>query len=98
MNRDRLVQVLIAPHVSEKATRLADSVRCHIFRVMPDATKDEVKAAVERMFEVEVEGVNVVNVRGKKKGLGRFRGRRRHWKKAYVTLAEGNDIQLGGTE
>ncbi len=98
MNHDRLSQVLISPHVSEKATRLADNVRRHAFKVVPDATKSEVKAAVEWLFEVEVVGVNVVNMRGKKKGLGRRRGRRKHWKKAYVALAEGDDIQLGGTE
>ncbi len=98
MNQDRLSQVLIAPHVSEKATKLADDVRCHAFKVLPDATKSEVKAAVEWLFEVEVVRVSVINMRGKKKGAGRRRGRRKHWKKAYVALAEGDDIQLGGTE
>ncbi len=98
MNRNRLMQVLIAPYVSEKATRLADSVRCHVFRVVPDATKAEIRGAVEKMFEVRVDSVNVVNMKGKSKGLGRRRGRRKHWKKAYVALAEGHDIELGGTD
>ena len=96
--QERLLQVLLSPHVSEKATQLADNTRCHTFKVMPDATKDEVRAAVELLFEVEVSGVNIVNMKGKAKGLGRRRGRRQHWKKAYVSLAEGHDIQLGGTE
>lgn len=98
MNQDRLSQVLIAPHVSEKASRLADEVRRHVFKVVPDATKSEVKAAVEWLFEVKVESVGIVNMQGKRKGLGRRRGRRKHWKKAYVALVEGDDIQLGGTE
>ncbi len=98
MNKDRLARVLIAPHVSEKATRLADSVRCHVFKVAPDATKSEVRAAAEWLFEVKVENVNIVNMKGKKKGQGRRQGRRKDWKKAYIALAEGHDIQLGGTD
>ncbi len=98
MNHDRLSRVLIAPHVSEKATRLADSARRHVFKVAPDATKREVRAAIEWLFEVKVVDVGVVNMKGKKKGLGRRRGRRKDWKKAYVALAEGDDIQLGGTD
>ena len=98
MNGERLMQVLIAPHVSEKATRLADSTNCHAFKVVLDATKPEVRAAVEKMFEVEVTDVNIINMKGKKKGLGRHRGRRSHWKKAYVALAKGYDIQLSGSD
>ena len=98
MNHERLSQVLIAPHVSEKATRLADGVRHHVFKVMRNATKHEVRLAVESLFDVKVEKVNVINMQGKKKGQGRHRGRRKHWKKAYVALAEGHDIQLGDTE
>ena len=98
MNSERLMQVLIAPHVSEKATHLADSVRCHVFKVVPDATKKEISAAVEKMFKVKVVGVNVVNMKGKPKGLGRRRGHRKQWKKAYVALAEDHDIQLSGTD
>ena len=98
MRWTHLSQVIIAPHISEKATHLADSARCHVFKVVPNATKRDIHAAIESIFEVEVESVNIVNVKGKKKGLGRHRGRRKNWKKAYVTLVEGNDIQLGGTE
>lgn len=92
------MRTLISPHVSEKATRLADGVRCHVFKVAPDASKGEIRAAVEKMFKVEVTSVNVLNMQGKRKGLGRRRGRRDHWKKAYVSLAEGHDIQLSGTD
>lgn len=98
MKRAHPSQVLLAPRVSEKAMKLADNSRCHTFRVMPAATKREVRTAVEAMFDVKVTRVNVVNMKGKKKGQGRHRGRRNHWKKAYVTLAETYDIQLGGTE
>ena len=98
MRWGHLSQVLLSPHVSEKAMRLADSSRCHTFKVAPEATKGQVQAAVELMFDVEVDHVNIVNMEGKRKGQGRRRGRRNHWKKAYVTLAEGHDIQLGGSE
>lgn len=76
----------------------ADRARQHVFMVLPQATKSVVRMAVEKMFDVEVESVNIVNVKGKRKGAGRRRGRRNDRKKAYVTLAEGHDIQLGGGE
>ena len=98
MKYGHLSQVLLTPHISEKAMKMADELRCHTFKVAPDATKSNVRAAVELMFDVKVDHVNIVRMEGKKKGQGRHRGRRNHWKKAYVTLTEGNDIQLGGTE
>lgn len=98
MRQTHLSRVLLSPHVSEKAMKLADNSRCHTFRVAPGAAKRAVRAAVESMFGVKVMRVNIVNMEGKKKGQGRHRGRRNHWKKAYVTLVEGHDIQLGGSE
>ncbi len=98
MRWGHLSQVLLSPHVSEKAMKLADDSKCHTFKVAPEATKRQVHAAVELMFDVEVDRVRIVSMEGKKKGQGRNRGQRKHWKKAYVTLAEGHDIQLGGSE
>ncbi len=98
MQRDRFSQVLLSPHISEKATGLAETIRQHVFRVVPAATKDEVRQAIELFFNVKVADVNLLNMKGKRKGMGRTRGRRKRWKKAYVTLQEGYDIQLTGTE
>jgi large subunit ribosomal protein L23 len=98
MNETRLMQVLRAPHVSEKSTRVADEARQVVFRVATDADKREIKRAVETMFKVEVEGVQVVNVKGKRKGFQRSRGKRSDWKKAYVRLKEGHDIDFVGGE
>ena len=93
-NSERLMQVLLAPVVSEKSTFVADKNNQVVFRVTDDATKPEIKAAVELMFKVEVEGVQVANVRGKVKRFGRFVGRRRSWKKAYVRLKAGQEINF----
>lgn len=98
MNQERLMRVLLAPHISEKSTQLADSSSQHVFRVLPDATKDEIKAAVEQLFNVKVARVRTLNMRGKKKRFGAFVGRRNHWKKAYVTLEAGQDIDFAGGE
>lgn len=98
MNEERLLKVLVGPHVSEKATVLADAANQHVFKVVPDATRGEIKAAVEKLFEVQVSSVRVVNMKGKRKRFGRFEGRRNNWKKAYVTLAAGQDIALAGSE
>jgi large subunit ribosomal protein L23 len=98
MNEERLLKVLVAPHVSEKATLLADAANQHVFKVTTDATRGEIKAAVEKLFEVQVSSVRVVNMKGKRKRFGRFDGRRSNWKKAYVTLAEGQDITVAGSE
>jgi large subunit ribosomal protein L23 len=91
---ERLAQVLLAPVVSEKSTHIADKHDQVIFRVLPDATKPEVKAAVEAMFKVEVESVQISNVEGKIKRFGRYTGRRRNWKKAYVCLKPGQEINF----
>ena len=93
-NAERLMTVLLAPVVSEKATMLADKHEQVVFRVAQDATKPEVKAAVELMFKVQVDSVQISNVRGKEKRFGRFVGRRRHWKKAYVSLKAGQEINF----
>ena len=93
-NVERLMTVLLAPVVSEKATFIADKHSQVIFRVTPDATKPEIKAAVELMFKVEVDSVQVSNVKGKEKRFGRFIGRRRNWKKAYVCLKAGQEINF----
>jgi len=93
-NQERLLQVLLAPQISEKATRVADKHDQVIFRVAPDATKPEVKAAVEALFKVEVESVQVLNVKGKEKRRGRITGVRKGWKKAFVSLKPGQEINF----
>jgi large subunit ribosomal protein L23 len=98
MNNERLSRVLIAPLVSEKSTRVADQSRQMVFRVLRDASKPEIRKAVEKMFDVTVTAVQVLNVKGKVKRFGRTVGRRSDWKKAYVTLAEGSDIDFVGAE
>ncbi len=90
----RLLQVILAPVITEKATLIADKNEQVIFRVAPDATKPEIKAAVELLFKVQVEAVKVANVKGKVKRTGRFMGRRDNWKKAYVCLAPGQELNF----
>lgn len=97
-SKDRLAGVVIAPHVSEKAARIAAEGNQYVFRVRRDATKPEIRAAVEFLFEVKVDAVHVVNQPGKEKRFGRSLGRRQDWKKAYVRLVEGQQIELGGSE
>jgi len=92
--QERLMQVVLAPVISEKGTFIADKNNQVVFRVVPDATKPEIKAAVELMFKVQVDSVQVVNVRGKGKRFGQSVWRRRHWKKAYVCLKEGQEINF----
>lgn len=92
--QERLLQVLLAPVISEKSTHVADKHNQVIFRVASGATKPEIKAAIELMFKVQVDSVKVVNVRGKGKRFGQFAGRRRHWKKAYVCLKPGQEINF----
>jgi large subunit ribosomal protein L23 len=92
----RLASVLLAPIVSEKATAVAEKHNQVLFKVMRDATKPEIKAAVELMFKVEVEAVNVVNVKGKAKRFGGRAGRRDHVKKAYVSLKAGQELNFSG--
>src|ERR1700704_7102103 len=97
-NQQRLMQVLLAPVVSEKSTYVADKNEQVIFRVAADATKPEIKAAVELLFKVQVDSVQVANVKGKEKRFGRFIGRGRHWKKAYVCLKPGQEINFAAGE
>ena len=94
MNQQRLMQVLLAPQVSEKATYVADKNEQVVFRVASDATKPEVKAAVELLFKVSVESVQIANVKGKRKRFGRSMGARKNWKKAYVSLMPGQEINF----
>ena len=94
MNQQRLMQVLLAPQISEKATYVADKNEQVVFRVASDATKPEIKAAVELLFKVGVESVQIANVKGKKKKFGRFMGARKNWKKAYVCLKPGQEINF----
>ena len=98
MNQERLMKVLLSPVVSEKSSRVADANRQFVFKVLPGASKPEIREAVELMFDVRVTGVQVANVRGKTKRFGQTMGRRVNWKKAYVTLAEGHDIDFMGKE
>ncbi|MEK9774767.1 MAG: 50S ribosomal protein L23 [Quisquiliibacterium sp.] len=97
MNQERLMKVLLAPIVSEKSTMLADKNDQVAFRVLQDATKPEIKAAVELLFKVKVESVQVLNAKGKAKRFGRFEGRRRNERKAYVSLAPGQEINFTET-
>ncbi|MFG6443486.1 50S ribosomal protein L23 [Roseateles sp. LKC17W] len=92
----RLASVLLAPIVSEKATQVAEKHNQVLFKVLRDATKPEIKAAVELMFKVEVESVNVVQVKGKAKRFGGRAGRRDHVKKAYVALKAGQELNFSG--
>ncbi len=98
MNDERIMTVLLAPHVSEKATLSADKNRQHIFRVLPDAGKNEIKRAIEKLLKVKVAAVNTLNMKGKRKQFGRRSGKRANWKKAIVTLEQGHDIDFGGFE
>ena len=98
MNQERLMKVLVAPHVSEKSTNVADRVNQHVFRVLPDATKTEVAQAIKLLFKVEVAAVRVLNIKGKHKRFGARPGRRAGWRKAYVTLKPGHDIDFSGGE
>ena len=97
-NNERLMTLLLAPVVSEKGTYIADKYEQVIFRVVQDATKPEIKAAVELLFKTKVDSVTVSRVKGKKKRFGRFIGRRNNWKKAYVRLAAGQEINFAVTE
>jgi len=94
MNNERLYQVLLGPHVSEKANNAAETLNTQVFKVRLDATKLEIKKAVEKLFSVEVAAVNTVVIKGKTKRFGRTPGRRSDFKKAYVTLKAGTEIQL----
>lgn len=94
MNQERLMQVLLAPQISEKATYIADKNEQVVFRVASDATKPEIKAAVELLFKVQVESVQVANVKGKVKRFRGMVGHRKGWKKAFVCLKPGQEINF----
>jgi large subunit ribosomal protein L23 len=97
-NSERLMQIILGPHVSEKSTAVAESANQVVFRVRRDATKTEIKRAVALLFDVKVDAVAVVNVPGKSKRFGARIGRQQSWKKAYVRLAAGQDLDFIGAE
>lgn len=94
MSDSGLYNVILAPHVSEKSTQLADTSGQVVFRVAINATKPQIRRAVEKLFSVEVESVQVVRQNGKRKNFGRIAGRRKDWKKAYIRLKQGQDIDF----
>ena len=97
LHQERLMTVIQGPHLSEKSAIAAENGNQVVFKVRTDASKAEIRQAVELLFDVKVDGVSVVNVKGKAKRFGRTMGRRSDWKKAYVKLAEGSEIDfLGG--
>jgi large subunit ribosomal protein L23 len=96
MNDQRIMNILLSPHVTEKAAVIGESSNQYVFKVVTDATKPEVKQAVEKMFEVEVDAVRVVNVKGKTKRTGARIGQRKNWKKAYVRVKAGQTIDFAG--
>ena len=98
MREEDVYRVILAPHISEKSTMTADKNRQFVFEVRRDATKPAIRQAVEKMFNVEVASVTVVNVLGKRKQSGRTVGRRQDWKKAYVRLKPGHDIDFVGAQ
>jgi len=98
MNQERLMKILLAPHVSEKTAAAADANNQVAFKVTKDATKPEIKSAVEMLFNVKVKAVTVVNMKGKRKRFGVIRGQRSDWRKAYVTLEAGHQIDFLGAE
>jgi len=98
MNSERLTKIILGPVVAEKATRVAEKHNQVVLKVLPSANKLEIKKAVEILFEAQVESVTTTNVKGKTKRTGRIMGKRNDWKKAYVTLAEGTDINFVGSE
>jgi large subunit ribosomal protein L23 len=97
MNQERVFKVLLGPHVSEKATLLADKKSQFVFKVATDATKLEIKKAVESLFSVKVAGIRTVNVQGKTKRTARGLGKRNDWKKAYIALQPGQDLDFASS-
>lgn len=98
MNQERLYEVLRMPHVSEKTTLIGDKNNVITFKVAVDASKPEIKQAVEKLFNVAVESVRTLNVKPKKKRFGQIMGKRSGWKKAYVKLSEGQDLDFAGIQ
>lgn len=97
MNQERIYKVLVGPHISEKASLAAEKGQV-VFKVAPDATKPEIKKAVEALFNVKVTGVQVANIKGKTKRTVRGLGKKNDVRKAYVSLAEGQDIDFLAVE
>ncbi len=97
MNQERVFKVLLGPHISEKATMLADSQKQFVFKVATDATKLEIKKAIEQLFEVKVRSVSTLNVQGKTKRTARGLGKRNDWKKAYIALQPGQDLDFSSS-
>jgi len=98
MNQERIMKVILAPHITEKAANVGESSNQYVFKVASDATKPEIKKAVEVLFEVEVDAVRVLNTKGKTKRFGNRFGRRKDWKKAYVRVKAGQEIDFIGGE
>jgi len=98
MNRERLYTVLVEPHFTEKASQLGDRANQYAFKVAPDASKAEIKEAVEALFNVSVENVSTMNVKGKKKRTMRGYARKKNWKKAYVRVAAGQELDFMVTD
>ncbi len=98
MNQERLMKIVLGPHITEKSAMAAEMRNQYVFKVAQDARKPEIKQAIELMFDVKVDGVSVSNVKGKVKRSGMKFGRRANWKKAFVTLSEGQEIEFMGAE
>ena len=98
MNNERIMKVLLAPHITEKGAIVGESSNQYVFKVVTDAKKAEIKAAVEKLFEVSVDSVRVANVKGKTKRTGARPGKRKDWKKAYVRVQAGQTIDFAGGE
>lgn len=98
MNQDRLYRILLTPRVTEKTARVGDSSNQYVFEVAVDANKAEIKAAVEHLFEVDVDSVRIVNVKGKTKSFKMRPGKRNDWKKAYVRVRDGQTLDFLGSE
>lgn len=98
MNPEKVLMVLKEPHTSEKSTLLADKCSQYTFKVLKTANKAEIKQAVEQLFNVKVKGVTLMNVKGKQKRFKQMNGKRSDWKKAFVSLEQGHDIDFTVTE
>ncbi len=97
MSNERLLKVILSPHISEKASIATEKRREYVFKVVPDAAKDEIKSAIEFLFKTEVSSVRVLNVKTKPKRFGKIEGRSKAWKKAYVKLCEGCEISFASS-
>jgi large subunit ribosomal protein L23 len=96
MNQERLLKIILAHHMSEKAVTAMEKTKTYVFEVLADATKPEIQQAIEAHFNTKVEHVRIVNVKTKPKRFGRTEGRSKAWKKAYVKLQPGNEISFAG--